>query len=97
MATLIEIATQLANTTMPDAEECRIAAEAAEICPIQLKTIFGHDLKSLPGDTPTQQLKTWILRAAALLEQQDGAHIPLIAQITKSSEEYVMKVISGIA
>lgn len=97
MATLLEVVESMLGNGIPSLEECQSTANDYAVCPIQLKTVFGHDLRSLPGDTPTQQLKTWILRAAALLEQQDGAHIPIIAQITKSSENYVMNVISGTA
>jgi len=96
MATLLEVAVSLVGDTIPSLEECQSAAADYGVCPIQLKTVFGHDLRMLPGDTPTQQLKTWILRAAALLEEQNGDHIPVIAQITKSSEQFVMDTIAGM-
>lgn len=95
MATLLEVVTSMLGSGIPTLEECQSAAIDYNVCPVQLKTVFGHDLRMLPGDTPTQQLKTWILRAAALLDQQDGTHVPVIAEITKSTEQYVTDVIAG--
>ena len=93
--TLLEVVESMMNDGIPSLEQCQEMAALNEVCPIQLKTVFGHDLRMLPGDTPTQQLKTWILRAASLLEDQSGDHIPIIAQITKASEQYVMDVLAG--
>lgn len=96
MVTLLEVAQSMMNDR-PDIDECHSAAVDNGVCPNQLKTVFGHDLMTRPGDTPTQQLKTWILRASSLLDQGDDSHIPIVAAITRSSESYVRSVIAGMA
>lgn len=96
MPTLIEVVQGLiTSTTHPTLEQCSELAMANGLCPIKLKTVFGHDLGMLPDATPSQQLRTWIKRAATALHQDDMSHVPIVATVTGATEQQVIDVIEG--